>query len=738
MEIEYSGEDYQKEIPSPKQAKLLSKTKLGKKTVLNPNKKEIKEENNIINQEDEVENDALNKEIIIIKNDIPNINGQKENKATFLIKTIIKAFYLSTWKRKIKSMKYLSRGYNPRRLNFRKFINSISSVIKQHKYEYLYEILSTMVNLPMPNNVEHDCNYGTLKIVDREILSKKCSNKIVIWAENNYSNKIKDIKNYLMEAFIKIKETNELIGQINQNRETDYSNYEKYNPNSDVIDKKNDQNIIEYKTDDSRENNEFNYNKENVDININNSDENINTNNDKRYMNEKYFNDYNSNNKNNILPENHNQHYYRNYYNINYNNEIIDVDEPKRINEKDEYEINNNYLDDNYDYVEEENNNIYNMNNNYYIQNIGNINDNYSEKINNNNYIEENNFSDNNNYINDNKHIQNINTNNYVEEKNFVEDNKYIGNNYNNINENNYFINQSIDLKENDYNNNDFIENEHTESEFNFENNYKYNDDKEYDYNNNDYIENKNQYQYKEEDNYGEDKYLGNNYFKEDEYDNNYAINNYNKNNLIIPFEEENNNYNNINIPYEVENNNNNFKILYDEDNNNYNNYEIQEYNKNIYDNYRIQNQYNLNNYEYEDNYNNYSNEEYDNDYNNEEYAYEEDEDYYYEEPNQQNINKGVTYYLPYNSQNQSGFRYITREGNNVLISDVYTKPKATNDRSKISIYNFNNSGRNKEYNYINYQYKVQNIGSNSSYSVKKHKRPFPTRDDNHSFYISK
>ena len=738
MEIEYSGEDYQNEISSPKQANLLSKTKLGKKTVLKPNKKVIKEENNIINQEDEVEKDAVNKEIIIIKNDIPNMNIQKENKATFLIKTIIKAFYLSTWKRKIKSMKYLSRGYNPKRLNFRKFINSISSAIKQHKYEYLNEILLNMDNLPMPNNVEHDYNYGTLRIVDREILSKKCSDKILIWAENNYSNKIKDIKNYLIEAFIKLKETNDLIGQINQNRETDYSNYEKYNPNSDLIDKKNDQNIIGYKTDDSRENNKFNYNKENVDININKDDENIKINNDKSH--EKYFNDYNKNNIDNILPQNHNQDYYRNYFNISYNNELIDVGEPKRINEKDEYEINNNYLDDNYDYVEEEYYNNYNMNNNNYIQNMGNFNDNYNEKINNNNYIEENNFS-NNNYINDNNYIQNINTNNYVEENNFVEDNKYIGNNYNGVDEkNNYFVNESIDLKENDYNNNDFIENDNTESEFNLENNYKYKDDKEYDYNNNDYIENTNQYQYKEENNYREDKYVGNNYFKEDEYDNNYAINNYNnydKNNLIIPFEEEdNNNYKNINIPYEVENNNNNFKILYEEDNNNYNNYETQEYNKNSYNNYMIESQYNINNYRYEDNYNNYSNEEYDNDYNNEEYVCEED--YYYEEPNKQNINNGVTYYLPYNSQNQNGFRYITREGNNTLISDVYTKPKTANDRSKISIYNFNNSGRNKEYNYINYQYKIHNIGSNSSYEVKKHKRPFPTRDDNHSFYISK
>ena len=234
MDIEYSADDFQNEIQSQKQTNLLSKTKLGKKTVLKPNKKAVKEKNDILIEDVKIENGLVNEEIIVIKNDIPNINDQKENKATFLIKIIIKAYYLSTWKRKVKSMKYISRGYNPKRINFKKFINSISSVIKQHKFDYLNEILENMDSLPMPENVSHDYNYGTLRIVDKGLLSKNCSDKIVILAENNYSNKISELKTYLMEAFKKIKENNDIIKQLNQNRETDYSNYEIYNPNLDL------------------------------------------------------------------------------------------------------------------------------------------------------------------------------------------------------------------------------------------------------------------------------------------------------------------------------------------------------------------------------------------------------------------------------------------------------------------------------------------------------------------------
>ena len=72
---------------------LIKKTQLGKKRFLGKPKKEPKE---------------IKEEIIIIDNST-NINkNQKENNASFLLKLIIKAFYLSIWKNKVKSLRYFS------------------------------------------------------------------------------------------------------------------------------------------------------------------------------------------------------------------------------------------------------------------------------------------------------------------------------------------------------------------------------------------------------------------------------------------------------------------------------------------------------------------------------------------------------------------------------------------------------------------------------------------------------
>ena len=116
---------------------------------------------------------------------------------------------------------------------------------------------------------------------------------------------------------------------------------------------------------------------------------------------------------------------------------------------------------------------------------------------------------------------------------------------------------------------------------------------------------------------------------------------------------------------------------------------------------------------------------------------YTEEENYYYEEPNQEFEKKEITYYLPYNAQKQSGFKYITHEGNNILVSDVYTKPQIQNNKSQIKIYNFDNSGLNNRTNNYEKAYNIKN--QNIIYSeYKRSPRKFPIRYDNHSFYISK
>ena len=177
MEINFSEQNFQDEPTSDQRPKLIKKTQLGKRTILSSNKNKIKidENNRLKNYEQEGEdNDEENKEeVIIIKDATPLNKKEKDNSSDFLIKTILKTYYLSIWKKKIKSLKYYSRGSNKQRSNFKKMINQISSAIKQHKYEYFNEIYEKMKNLPTPKDVKHDVNFGTIRIINKEVLFKK-------------------------------------------------------------------------------------------------------------------------------------------------------------------------------------------------------------------------------------------------------------------------------------------------------------------------------------------------------------------------------------------------------------------------------------------------------------------------------------------------------------------------------------------------------------------------------------
>ena len=160
-------ENYVDQAQPEQKPKLMKKTQLKKKTLLSPNNIKVRSQN-----------DDNKETLIITGNNIGFTDQEIENNASFLMKTILKAFYLSTWKKKVKAMKYFSRAYNPQRVNLKKLIKEISSVIKQHKFEYFNEICENIDSLPMPKNVVHDKNFGSIRIVNKEILSKKCYQKV--------------------------------------------------------------------------------------------------------------------------------------------------------------------------------------------------------------------------------------------------------------------------------------------------------------------------------------------------------------------------------------------------------------------------------------------------------------------------------------------------------------------------------------------------------------------------------
>ena len=211
-----------KEEEKPKQSKIITKSKLIKKTIINPNQtKEITSE--VKNTSDSISFNHKEK----LK------SNQKENNAEFLLKTILKAYYVSVWKKKVKSMKYYSRSYNPRRINFKKLITEISSAIKQHKFEFFNEIYENMNNLPMPSHIKHDVNYGTIRIVDKEFVNKNDTNKNITINKNTDININKNEQNKKNEKIeINTNKYKENIVKEKNNKENTNTNANFNNKNN--------------------------------------------------------------------------------------------------------------------------------------------------------------------------------------------------------------------------------------------------------------------------------------------------------------------------------------------------------------------------------------------------------------------------------------------------------------------------------------------------------------------------
>ena len=216
----------QSQTQASQKPKLIKKTQLTRTTLSNPNKLNNMNQN-IIFQE------STNEELTYSTNKkTKNLNKPKENKAEFLLKTIFKAFYLSTWKRKISAMKYFSRAYNPRRINFKKLITQISLALKQHKFGYFNEIYSNMDSLPMPKNIKHDIYFGTIRIVNKEVLKKKNPDKMTMLENNKNENKVEGNKTEKIETKKTMNEEEQL--KQPKDKKIEISKYEKYKPNSNI------------------------------------------------------------------------------------------------------------------------------------------------------------------------------------------------------------------------------------------------------------------------------------------------------------------------------------------------------------------------------------------------------------------------------------------------------------------------------------------------------------------------
>ena len=301
--------------------KILKKTNLGIKRVLGNNVQQIKEE------------------IIVVGNGVDKT--LKENSASFLLKLIIKAYYLSTWKKKIKALKYYSRKTNKQRMNFKKLISEISQVINQCKSKYFDEIYNKIDKLPVPQNVRHDKNFGTLSIINKDVLYKKN----LVNNKTNVSNN-NDILKYMVPEYINV--INERKNNINLNEDRYTENYAdeinledkekgpdydnnfnevEYNENEEDITtnyniNKDSQNYIQNEVEEDIEfQNYYDYNQENAN-NYNNVEEEYYPENNYYYNSKQnYDNNYKYNMQNDYYYQNQDNYYYNEPYDENYQNE---------------------------------------------------------------------------------------------------------------------------------------------------------------------------------------------------------------------------------------------------------------------------------------------------------------------------------------------------------------------------------------------------------------------------------
>lgn len=163
----------------------------------------------VLNKPDEPEMEKEKGKIKIIKDKTTlgkkKLHSKKEkNISQQLIEQIIITYFSSTWQNKILAMKNrVSSRPDKKSKDLRNLFRKLNNIISYHKYLYLMELFDIMSNMPMPEGVEHDSNYGKIilvkgkqKPVEKEIEVEN-ENEIVITEGNlrGNKNKVNDNRN---------------------------------------------------------------------------------------------------------------------------------------------------------------------------------------------------------------------------------------------------------------------------------------------------------------------------------------------------------------------------------------------------------------------------------------------------------------------------------------------------------------------------------------------------------------
>ena len=92
---------------------------------------------------------------------------QEKTPSEFLLEQIIISYCIDKWQQNIEAMKNrVTSKPNKKSKDFRHFIRVLNNIIQYHTYLYLMELFDKMCQMPYPEGVVHDPDYGTLIIVN--------------------------------------------------------------------------------------------------------------------------------------------------------------------------------------------------------------------------------------------------------------------------------------------------------------------------------------------------------------------------------------------------------------------------------------------------------------------------------------------------------------------------------------------------------------------------------------------
>jgi len=136
----------------------------------------------------------------------------------FLVNLLAKRVFFNKWKKLLLALKYQTKGYDEKRANLKKFLGQMSDKFFDHRREHGKELLSTLSQLPKKQGVQHDPNFGKIKLVNNDVLIDRYENRIKFWAKLHFILSINVVLgNMIFDAIELMKENR----GINNNNDDD-------------------------------------------------------------------------------------------------------------------------------------------------------------------------------------------------------------------------------------------------------------------------------------------------------------------------------------------------------------------------------------------------------------------------------------------------------------------------------------------------------------------------------------